>query len=47
MPTLWNVLPNDHNAVEDCRRYIEKKLPSLQYIDTVETTNEGLTYIKR
>ena len=46
--TIMGLLfPNDHNAVEDCRRYIEKKLPSLQYIDTVETTNEGLTYIKR
>lgn len=46
--TIMGLLfPNDHNAVEDCRRYIEKKLPTLQYIDTVETTNEGLTYIKR
>ena len=46
--TIMGLLfPSDYTAIDECRRYIEKKLPTLQYIDIVETTNEGLTYIKR
>lgn len=46
--TIMGLLfPSDYNGISDCKRYIERKLPSLQFVDIVETTNEGLTYIKR
>lgn len=46
--TIMGLLfPNDYQNIDDCRHYIEQQIPSLQYVDTVETTNEGLTYIKR
>ena len=46
--TIMGLLfPSDYTAIDECRAYIEKKIPTLRYIDVVETTNEGLTYIKR
>ena len=46
--TIMGLLfPSDYTAIDECRAYIEKKIPTLRYIDIVETTNEGLTYIKR
>ena len=46
--TIMGLLfPSDYTAIDECRGYIEKKIPTLRYIDIVETTNEGLTYIKR
>ena len=40
----WIMLEGKLN---DCKNEILRKLPQLSYVDTVETTNEGLTYIKR
>lgn len=37
----------DYGRIDDCKNEILRKLPQLTYVDTVETTNEGLTYIKR
>lgn len=46
--TIMGLLfPVDYGRIDDCKHEIIRKLPHLTYIDTVETTNEGLTYIKR
>lgn len=41
------LFPVDYGRIDDCKNEILRKLPQLTYVDTVETTNEGLTYIKR
>ena len=46
--TIMGLLfPVDYGRIDDCKNEILRKLPQLTYVDTVETTNEGLTYIKR
>ncbi len=46
--TIMGLLfPNDFSNLEACRHEIEVHLPHLNYIDTVETTNEGITFTKR
>ncbi|MDU1247097.1 MAG: GHMP kinase [Veillonella sp.] len=46
--TIMGLLfPVDYGRIDDCKNEILRKLPQLSYVDTVETTNEGLTYIKR
>lgn len=46
--TIMGLLfPVDYGRINDCKNEILRKLPQLTYVDTVETTNEGLTYIKR
>lgn len=46
--TIMGLLfPVDYGPIDDCKNEILRKLPQLTYVDTVETTNEGLTYIKR
>ena len=46
--TIMGLLfPVDYGRINDCKNEILRKLPQLSYVDTVETTNEGLTYIKR
>ena len=40
------LFPVDYSRIDDCKQEIIRKLPHLSYVDTVETTNEGLTYIK-
>ena len=46
--TIMGLLfPVDYSRIDDCKQEIIRKLPHLSYVDTVETTNEGLTYIKR
>ena len=46
--TIMGLLfPVDYGRIDDCKNEIIRKLPQLSYVDTVETTNEGLTYIKR
>jgi len=46
--TIMGLLfPVDYGRIDDCKQEIMRKLPELSYVDTVETTNEGLTYIKR
>ena len=46
--TIMGLLfPVDYSRIDDCKKEIVRKLPHLSYVDTVETTNEGLTYIKR
>ena len=46
--TIMGLLfPVDYGRIDDCKNEITRKLPQLSYVDTVETTNEGLTYIKR
>ena len=40
------LFPVDYGRIDDCKNEIIRKLPQLSYVDTVETTNEGLTYIK-
>ena len=46
--TIMGLLfPVDYGRIDDCKQEIMRKLPQLSYVDTVETTNEGLTYIKR
>lgn len=46
--TIMGLLfPTDSTGIDECKQYITLKLPKLTYVDTVETTNEGLTYIKR
>ena len=45
--TIMGLLfPVDYGRIDDCKNEILRKLPQLTYVDTVETTNEGLTYIK-
>lgn len=46
--TIMGLLfPVDYGRIDDCKNEILRKLPQLTYVDMVETTNEGLTYIKR
>ena len=46
--TIMGLLfPVDYGRIDDCKNEILRNLPQLTYVDTVETTNEGLTYIKR
>ena len=46
--TIMGLLfPVEYGRIDDCKNEILRKLPQLTYVDTVETTNEGLTYIKR
>ena len=46
--TIMGLLfPVDYGGIDDCKHEIMRTLPHLTYVDTVETTNEGLTYIKR
>ena len=46
--TIMGLLfPVDYGRIDDCKNEILRKLPQLTYVDTVETTNEGLTYNKR
>ncbi|MFR4539699.1 MAG: GHMP kinase [Veillonella parvula] len=46
--TIMGLLfPVDYGRINDCKNEILRKLPQLTYVDMVETTNEGLTYIKR
>ena len=46
--TIMGLLfPVDYGRINDCKNEILRKLPQLTYVDTVETTNEGLSYIKR
>lgn len=46
--TIMGLLfPTDSTAIYKCKQYVQQRLPALTYIDIVETTNEGLTYVKR
>lgn len=41
------LFPNDYKHLEQCRLDVLNHIPFLSYVDTVETTNEGITYMKR
>lgn len=41
------LFPNDYKHLERCKQEVLNAIPTLSYIDTVETTNEGITYMKR
>ena len=41
------LFPNDYSGIADCIYEIKQNLPTLTYIDTVETTCEGITFVKR
>lgn len=46
--TIMGLLfPNDYSGIADCIYEIKQNLPTLTYIDTVETTCEGITFVKR
>lgn len=46
--TIMGLLfPHDVQGLEDCIQHIQRTIKSLYYIDTVETTCEGLTFVKR
>ena len=46
--TIMGLLfPNDYSGTKECINEIQSQIPTLQYVDTVETTCEGITYIKR
>ena len=46
--TIMGLLfPHDFRVIEDCKNDIRARIPSLSYVDTVETCSEGLTYVKR
>ncbi|WP_251453926.1 GHMP kinase [Veillonella intestinalis] len=46
--TIMGLLfPSDGSPLADCRAAVQQALPTLHYLDTVETTNEGITFMKR
>lgn len=46
--TIMGLLfPSDDTSIHLAKTAIVRELPHLTYIDTVETTNEGITYMKR
>lgn len=46
--TIMGLLfPSDGAALADCKEAVLQQLPNLHYLDTVETTNEGITFMKR
>ena len=46
--TIMGLLfPSDGAPLADCRAAVHQELPDLLYLDTVETTNEGITFMKR
>lgn len=46
--TIMGLLfPSDGAALADCKAAVLQQLPNLHYLDTVETTNEGITFMKR
>ncbi len=46
--TIMGMLfPNDFQATIDCIKDVLQTIPYLTYVDTVETTCEGITYVKK
>lgn len=46
--TIMGLLfPSDGAPLADCKAAVQQALPNLHYLDTVETTNEGITFMKR
>lgn len=46
--TIMGLLfPNDFSGIQECREAISQQIPNMTYIDTVETTCEGITFVKR
>lgn len=46
--TIMGLLfPSDFQGIKECRHDIESHLPKLTFIDTIETTNEGITFQRR
>lgn len=46
--TIMGLLfPSDHGNIEQCKQEVLRQIPSLSYLDLVETTNEGITFMKR